>query len=52
MASSGILSRLPFARSIERDGEQFFQTGRMLVITLGMFIDAVKEMRFSGLERF
>src|ERR1051326_3202474 len=52
MPSSGILSLLPFAGSIEKSGEQFFQTGRLLVITLGMFIDAVKEMRFSGLERF
>ena len=38
--------------SIESDGEQFFQTGRLLVITLGMFIEAVKELRFPGLERF
>jgi ASPIC/UnbV protein/VCBS repeat protein len=49
---SGILSRLPFAGSIEKNGEQFFQTGRMLVITLGLFTDALKEMHFSDLERF
>src|SRR5437016_3444659 len=48
----GVLSKLPFAGSIEKNGEQFFQTGRLLVITLGMFIDAVKELRFSSLERF
>jgi hypothetical protein len=52
MPSSGNFSRHPFAGSIEKNGEQFFQTGRMLVITLGLFIDTVKEMRFSGLERF
>jgi len=47
-----ILSRLPFISSIDRQGEQFFQTGRLLVITLGMFMDAVKKLQFSNLERF
>ena len=47
-----ILSRLPFISSIDHQGEQFFQTGRLLAITLGMFMDAVKELQFSSLERF
>jgi ASPIC/UnbV protein/VCBS repeat protein len=47
-----ILSRAPFAKSIEERGERFFQTGRLLVITLDMFSGALRELQFPSLARF
>jgi hypothetical protein len=47
--NSGILSWAPFVTSIERQGELFFQTGRLLVDTMASFIGSVKRREFSKL---
>lgn len=47
-----LLTRLPLLRSIERRGEQFFQTGRLLVETLARFIESVRGLEASRLQRF
>ncbi|HEY6251379.1 MAG TPA: CRTAC1 family protein [Candidatus Angelobacter sp.] len=49
---SGILSRAPFLDSIERKGELFFQTGRLLVDTLAKFSASLKTRQFSSLAEF
>ena len=46
------LVKIPFLQSIDKEGEHFFQTGRLLVKVLARFVDNVKTQRFSELERF
>lgn len=47
-----ILLRLPFLESIERQGEQFFQTGRLLVETLARLIESVRGADAARLNAF
>jgi hypothetical protein len=49
---SSILTRLPLLRAIDRQGEEFFQTGRLLVETLARFIESVRVLETSPLQRF
>lgn len=43
---------LPFFNSIEKNGENFFQTGRSVVNTLKEIVECLKSFQFSQLERF
>ena len=43
---------LPFLNSIERNGEDFFQTGRSVVNTFKEMVEYLKSFQFSQLERF
>jgi len=47
-----ILTKLPFINSIEREGEEFFQTGRLIVQTLAKISEALKNSRIRDLNQF
>ncbi len=50
--ASRILTLLPFLNSIEREGEEFYQTGRLVVNTLANIAEALKNSRFGVLNGF
>jgi len=47
-----LLTKLPFIRSIERDGEQFFQTGRLIAQTLAKIGEALKNSEISTIKQY
>ena len=47
-----IVSALPFLGSIERDGEEFFQCGSLVVNTLNKVGECLKGRQFDELDRF
>src|SRR5438874_11616937 len=47
-----IVSALPFLGSIERDGEEFFQSGGLVVNTLKKFGECLKSRQFGELDLF
>src|SRR5947209_16638061 len=49
---SRILARATFPDFIERDGEKFFQTGRLIANTLEQFSKSLQTARFSNMEQF
>ena len=49
---SRTLARATFPDFIERDGEKFFQTGRLIANTLEQFSKSLQTTRFSNMEQF
>jgi hypothetical protein len=47
-----MLVAIPLLRSIERNGEEFFQSGRLIVSTLKHFAECLKNRQFADLEQF